>query len=251
MNKITGRLNPGQAGMTDANRAKLAQFHDPEVLRKFLCHSPNELDRLHAQKTLTHSQAVRASKLLALEILIHAPMRCANLASLRLGENLILPPGDAETSVLLAAHMVKNAEPLNYILPANVTALIRLHLTRVVPMLTDSADGFLFPGTAGGAQRTDSLSKGLSNLVLRDLGLQFSPHLMRHLAAKIHLDERPGDYESMKRLLGHRAADTTHIFYSGMETESASKLNADLIARKRGALKSQPKPRTPRGRRAA
>jgi integrase len=50
------------------------------------------------------------------------------------------------------------------------------------------------------------------------LGVEINPHLFRHLAAKLYLDEHPGGYEVVRRTLGHTSLDTTSRFYAGQET---------------------------------
>jgi site-specific recombinase XerD len=47
------------------------------------------------------------------------------------------------------------------------------------------------------------------------------PHLFRHIGAKLFLDDNPGAYEVVRRVLGHRAIATTTNFYTGLETAAA------------------------------
>jgi site-specific recombinase XerC len=54
-------------------------------------------------------------------------------------------------------------------------------------------------------------------------GLDINPHLFRHLAAKIHLDQHPGEYETVRRVLGHRSIATTTSYYTGLEVTQALK----------------------------
>ncbi|MCW3477790.1 tyrosine-type recombinase/integrase [Limobrevibacterium gyesilva] len=195
------------------------------------------MKRLLCKGDLTRHDAVEFSLFLALEILIFAPMRVENLASLRLDLHIRLPrPKDGETVILLPRHSVKNAEQLQYLLPAETTAFIRSYVERVKPLLETTPSPFLFPGRPGHPKRSDTLSKQLSQRVWTHLGLEYSPHLQRHLTAKMNVDVRPGDYETARRLLGHRSHDTTYRSYEGMETESAARLHDDLIRSKRRHL---------------
>jgi integrase len=57
-----------------------------------------------------------------------------------------------------------------------------------------------------------------------DNGSQF-----RHAAAAIYLKHRPGDYETVRRLLGHRDIQTTIRFYCGLETMQATEQFGKLI----------------------
>jgi site-specific recombinase XerD len=51
--------------------------------------------------------------------------------------------------------------------------------------------------------------------------LRVNPHLFRHVTAKLYLDQNPGSYEVVRRVLGHRSIDTTTAFYTGLETSAA------------------------------
>jgi site-specific recombinase XerC len=42
-------------------------------------------------------------------------------------------------------------------------------------------------------------------------------HLFRHFAAYLFLKAHPGDYESVRILLGHRSIMTVIKFYTGLE----------------------------------
>ncbi len=48
-----------------------------------------------------------------------------------------------------------------------------------------------------------------------------TPHQFRHLAAKLYLDQHPGNYEVVRRVLGHKSIKTTVNFYTGLETRAA------------------------------
>ena len=44
---------------------------------------------------------------------------------------------------------------------------------------------------------------------------------MRHLAVLVYLNEHPGQYEVVSRILGHRKVETTKTFYAGLEADAA------------------------------
>jgi integrase len=237
LNNITGRLNRRVAGMTDKNRERLAQFQDPQVLARFLAQPRIEMDRLLRARHLSRNDAVRFSGWLALEILIHAPMRIGNLVELRADLQVRLPrSGSAETVVLLRRQDVKNAQPLQYVLPPELSELLRLYILRIKPLLEADPTRYLFPGRGDKGKRADGLSKQITALVRNALDIRFSPHLIRHLAAMMNVAANPGDYETPRRLLGHTSHETTFSAYQGMETASASKVHDDLIRAKRRHL---------------
>jgi integrase len=248
LNVITARLNRKETGLTDKNRLRLSQFDDEAVLIRFLDMPLKEMDRLRRKGVRGRNDAVEFSNLLAIEILLHVPLRVGNLGSLKVGQNVFLPahgrPG--ETTISIGRSSVKNRQMLQYVLPEHVTALIAFHLDCVMPLLDAGGRGFLFPNGRDGSKRADTLSKQLSALVREKLGTAFNPHLARHLAAKLYIDARPGDYEGPRRLLAHSNAQTTYESYQGMEKKSAVRLHADLIKEKRRYIPLAERPRAGR-----
>jgi len=57
-------------------------------------------------------------------------------------------------------------------------------------------------------------------------------HQFRHAAAAVYLKHHPGDYETVRRLLGHRDIQTTIKFYCGLETIAATEEFGRLIREK-------------------
>ena len=60
-------------------------------------------------------------------------------------------------------------------------------------------------------------------------GLRITVHQFRHAAAAIYLKHHPGDYETVRRVLGHRDIQTTIRFYCGLETMQATEEFGKLI----------------------
>jgi len=60
----------------------------------------------------------------------------------------------------------------------------------------------------------------------------FNPHLFRHAGGKLFLDMRPGEYEVVRRVLGHRSIATTTSIYTGAETRTAGQHFASTIAQR-------------------
>ncbi len=172
------------------------------MLRRFLELPLVETDRMRRAGITKRIEAVTFSKLMAQEILFHIPMRIANVSRLETDKTVILPdrgkPG--ETAVHIPRTKVKNGEPLHYFLPPDTTALLRFYIDKVKPLLEQEPSSWLFPNGDGGPIRPDTLSKQLSALVADKLGLKFNAHLVRHLIAKVMVDERPGEYEAPRRL---------------------------------------------------
>ena len=92
-------------------------------------------------------------------------------------------------------------------------------------------------------------------MVRRYAGVDLSPHQIRHLAAKILLDDSPGAFELVKQLLGHENLKTTVNAYTGIDTRRACRHHFQLlekmsanqpIAFRRSRAKRPSKPNKPK-----
>ena len=54
-------------------------------------------------------------------------------------------------------------------------------------------------------------------------------HQFRHAAAAIMLQGRPGEYELVRQLLGHRNVQTTMNAYIGLESIQAAEIFAQIV----------------------
>ena len=75
---------------------------------------------------------------------------------------------------------------------------------------------------ATGAPRAASnFGKSIQECIHRETGLVVNVHLFRHLAGKLFLDKYPGEYETVRRFLGHKKIDTTVEFYARLSSKKA------------------------------
>jgi integrase len=54
-------------------------------------------------------------------------------------------------------------------------------------------------------------------------------HQFRHAAGALILKHRPGEYELVRRILGHKSVQTTKNFYLSLETTQASEIFTDIV----------------------
>ena len=74
-----------------------------------------------------------------------------------------------------------------------------------------------------------TFSLQITRRIQKAVGLRITVHQFRHAAAAIYLKHRPGDYETVRRLLGHRNIQTTIDFYCGLQTTQATEQFGKLI----------------------
>lgn len=175
--------------------------------------------------------AVTAQIAVAIAILTVAPIRLQNLVSIRLEENLI-KPGGLETPYWLVypRYDVKNRVDLNFSLDQYLTDLIDEYVHDFRPVLLRGSNGpCLFPGESGGCKTPAMFSEQISKRIKKATGLSITVHQFRHAAAAVYLKHHPGEYETVRRLLGHRNIQTTINFYCGLETVHATQTFGKLI----------------------
>jgi integrase len=96
-------------------------------------------------------------------------------------------------------------------------------------LLRGSNDLWLFPGETGGCKDAKTFSGQITERVQKATGLCITVHQFRHAAAAIWLKYKPGDYEAVRRVLGHRNIKTTISFYCGLETMQANVMFGDMV----------------------
>ena len=176
--------------------------------------------------------AVMAQLAIAIAILIVAPVRLANLTAIRIGTNLIKPGGpDSNYWLVFPDYDVKNRIRLNYPLEQYLTQLIDKYIFEFRPaLLRGRNEDWLFPGQRGGAKQKVSFSGQITDRIYKATGLRMTVHQFRHAAGAIILKHRPGEYELVRQLLGHRNVQTTINAYIGLESIQASEIFSKIIS---------------------
>ena len=98
-------------------------------------------------------------------------------------------------------------------------------------LLRGANEPWLFPGLTQNHKNLATLSSQISKLIQKATGLRITVHQFRHAAAALILKAKPGNYEYVKRILGHRNIQTTINFYVGLETVQATQEFGEMISR--------------------
>jgi Phage integrase family len=220
-----------RGGLSDKNIAFIRQVLTPGVWDRVV---KLPLRMMAAARRLRHKPfraAVTAQLAVAIAILTAAPVRLANLTAIRLGTNLIKPGGpDSDYWLMFPDYDVKNRVRLEYPLQLYLTQLIDEYLRDYRPILLRGRnEDWLFPGRCGGAKRDVGLSNQISKRIYKETGLRMTVHQFRHAAAAIILKRRPGEYELVRQLLGHRNIKTTLNSYIGLESIRASEIFGEMV----------------------
>lgn len=230
MTTIIRRINSRLPGLTKRNRDRLRPFDDPAnvaALVRLPIRLVEEARRSSPGKERrrgpTRAQALLVQAAVAIELLLMAPIRLANLASIDLKKHILRTHKDTRVSLVIEGHEVKNGEALDFPFPAETAALFDTYLREFRPMLAPASSSALFPGEEARTKVPHLLGMQISRSVRRYTGLIVNAHLFRHIGAKLYLDAHPGAYEVVRRVLGHRSMDTTTRHYAGMETAAAAR----------------------------
>jgi integrase len=221
-----------QGGLTDKNTALIRRVLTPGVWSRVV-KLPLEM-MATARSQQSHAPlraAVTAQLAAAIAILAAAPVRLANLTAIKLGTNLIKPDGpDSNYWLVFPDYDVKNRVRLDYPLEQYLTRLIDEYVHNFRPTLVrGSNEDWLFPGQRKGAKGKISFSGQITQRIYKATGLRMTVHQFRHAAGALILQRRPGEYELVRRLLGHRNVQTTINAYVGLENIQASEIFSKIV----------------------
>jgi Phage integrase family len=221
-----------RGGLTDKNTVLIRQVLTPGVWSRVV-NLPEQLMSVARSQRLSAplKAAVTAQLAVAIAILTVAPVRLANLVAIKLGINLLKPGGpDSNYWLIFPDHDVKNRVPLEYPLEQYLTRMIDEYVHDFRPSLLRGRNGdCLFPGQRGGTKSSILLSGQITQRIHKTTGLRMTVHQFRHAAGALILGHRPGEYELVRRFLGHRNVQTTINAYIGLENIQASEIFSKIV----------------------
>lgn len=230
-----GRIGPRHAGM-------LKQIAQESALRRWF-EAPRTLwglaeAPLRRGKTPTLRHAALARSALLAQICQRvSPLRRMNLVRLRIGgdaPHIQLPLGKGEGWLVLSAIETKNLRQIKVRIDPDTVDMIRQYIATFRPVLAKAAGALpenehLFPGA--GSERKERGANGrygpglgyftkeklnavFAGHMRRHALLRMDLHVMRHLAAKVILDQDPSAMALVQEILGHKKIETTRAYYA-------------------------------------
>ncbi|MCW5749634.1 MAG: tyrosine-type recombinase/integrase [Alphaproteobacteria bacterium] len=220
--KISSRLETRYRGMAAKNIIRLQPFNDAGNVRR-LVSLPHHLMSEARKSTGKKRAALTAMISAAIAILLACPMRMRNLAMLNVDRHLVFhsSQGRRLISIHIPPEEVKNRQPVAVDLGPDFSGIVETYIGMFRSALTSEPSDALFPSRLGTARPPDKLGELIQHRIWRETGLTMNPHLFRHFAATIFLQEHPGEYESVRRLVGHAKMDTTVKFYALVSNSAA------------------------------
>ena len=227
------RLRVNTPGLSDKNRTAMAQFNDPKAVKRYVALPTTLWSKAVAIGVTVEGRKKRKEAQLmvqaavAIEIAIFAPIRIQNLSTIRLDQHISWNANRLRLS--FPAHEVKNDQALDFLLPVEASERIKRYINEWRSLFMPATNPHLFPGRNGKPKDQSALRNQMKKAIFDHTGLQMTPHQFRHAAAKLLLDAKPGHYEVVRKLLGHKTLTTTYAHYAGAETDAAIELYDDII----------------------
>jgi integrase len=230
--RLYKKLAQQRSGMTGKNLERLRQLDDPAVRDRLLAFPTLRIREVLRTDSGGVAEALAVQAAVATELWLFVPLRIANFAGLRLDQHLIRREdrrGERPWAIHVPAAMVKNTIDLDYELPAPIARHLELYLQRFRPRLIAGANPVAIPGRDGKTKHVATLREQVTRAVLQATGIELHPHLFRHIAGKLLLDEHPGDQGTVQRMLGHKSIRTTMATYTGAETRAAIRRYDEVV----------------------
>ena len=231
-------------GMTPKNEASIRAMTTPQHDKDML-QLPAAFMRAARELLPTHPLEAKtlAMRAVAIEILSRVPLRLGNLSGLRLDRHLQRPDprrGAIEYIVIDILDETKNSRAICMPVSKATAAMIQEWITKFRPIVGSPDCVFLFPNHAGGNRpiTPQGLRDAIKTAIAEHVGVDFTPHQFRHLAARTFLEAFPGHYEEVRQLLGHASIETTIRHYSGIESEASARRFDEVVLNRRRSLKN-------------
>ena len=149
LQKMAKKLKVTQHGMSERNREALRPFDDEEAVHTLVNLPAGIINEVLKSGRKTYRKAKLIQTALAIELLLGAPVRIQNLASIEVDRHLVDLSTRRERRVHLRfpAHEVKNGTELDFPLMPETVDLLDEYIAVWHPILCKGHDSpFLFPG---------------------------------------------------------------------------------------------------------
>ncbi len=245
---------PPRKTITDRTERILQALDDPATRARFL-HLPEHVMTKAARlrdgwvdaKDVYHpprpaEAAWIAAIGVAMEILLHAPMRIENLHRMRLGDELRFDaPGRSARRGTILVHDPdsKNGIGLEVPIGPETVARLRDYLEGHRPTMRHADTAWLFPGLASPDQPRNKSAFGtaITEALHEGVGLRINPHAFRAIAGAFILEADPNAIDDLRALLGHAGFETALRYYRRVNQRGAAERLSSELARQRTATR--------------
>jgi integrase len=227
---LRSKLGRLPSGLTVKNQATLRTFADPRLVAD-LVRLPDRVWR-QARRALPKSKRafLELQSAVAIDVLLHVPVRMQNLSSINFDTHLHWPQGPRKPALITFRRQeTKNDVTLEFELPTALADRLQTFRNEIAPAVIGRKPDTLFVTGEGKPRSQAAVAIAIHKTILRQLGVSMTPHQFRHLCAKLILDRNPGAYELVRQMLGHTTQKTAAHFYAGIDTLRAGRAHAELV----------------------
>jgi integrase len=164
-----------------------------------------------------------------------APMRPEDQKMLIVGQHIRKIKAGGKEVLAIQTVARKTKVDLDFELSGDIVAFYDAY-NEERPRISEPGNEHLYPGNGRGPKFRTSLSQQMGEFMEDELGLRMTGQKFRHVIGYVYLKTHPGDYETVRQLLGHTDISTTMKFYASMDMREASKRVSSFVDRKRREL---------------
>jgi hypothetical protein len=167
------KLGSLPSGLTEKNQAVLRTFDDPRLLTA-LVQLPDRLWRA-ARRAQSHRSFIDLQTALAIDILLHVPLRSGNLSAIKFDTHLHWPQGPRKPALLtFGAQETKNSARLKFELPAFLADRIQVFRNEIAPAVIGRKPDQLFVTHRGKPRSQATIATAIYKTILRHLGVKLT-----------------------------------------------------------------------------
>lgn len=166
---------------------------------------------------------------LQIQILTRAPVRCCDLLSIRIGTNLRREAGQKKYELSFPGYDPKNRIDLQFPISLETSRMIARYLRAFHP--NPRSPKWLFELSDGQRRNSNAASEAIGRVLEERVGMRIMAQQFRHAAAALILKDAPGNYQYVRRVLGHLNLQTTIKLYSSIEDMKSSDVFSNLLTR--------------------
>jgi site-specific recombinase XerD len=218
-------------GLTEKNQRRLHQFLDDKQVAALVA-LPQALYARAKRRPVDLRSALTVQTAVAIELLTMTLLRSSNIRCLSYSKHFVRARfrGRRVMHLVLSAQQVKNSVDLEFPLLERTTIILKSYMDIYQPILSRGHEtDLLFPGLRGQPKARRGFGHQVTDAIRRATGIEMHPHLFRHLGAFLFLNAHPGEYETVRRLLGHNSITTTIKFYVGLQAVADFRRYDDVI----------------------
>lgn len=233
--QVGDRLGNTHRVMSKKSQRRMEQFSDEDNVALIVA-LPQTLIARANRKSGSSRAALDAMTAAGIAFLLGCPaLRIANLAGLRMEEDLTRDGKNRHVAfhIHIAAEKTKGRQSIQARLTPPLSTVIDHYLKHHRKHLTGDPEDWVFPSQGGGPRSPGHLGDFLKQRIFKETGIVMNAHLFRHLSAFLYLHDRPGEYESVRRLVGHAKIETTTSFYSPQSNQASFDRYGEVLDRYR------------------